>query len=107
MAGAGFHSLAKLWAQMCTADRPWIAVLQIATDRSLNLRADCHRPELAACLYCYLNSEIGNPQYTRERFANGLFLMWQTAVFEHGAHQVSKFQYPPFYIDCSPLFVAS
>jgi hypothetical protein len=58
MAGDGFHSLAKLRAQMCTAGRGnprcldrrllWIkkTVLWLATDRSQNLRADCHRPDL-------------------------------------------------------------
>jgi hypothetical protein len=78
MAGAGFHSLDKLRAHvncgMCglwqsVMFRPRIAtnkitVLRIATDSSLNLRADCHRPELAACIACYLSEELGNPQCT-------------------------------------------
>jgi hypothetical protein len=69
MAGAGFHSLAKLRDQMCTADRGVIPLTattkittpRIATGRSLNLRADCHRPELTACIPCYLSADLGNP----------------------------------------------
>jgi hypothetical protein len=59
MAGAGFPSLAKLHAQIYTADcgnprclermaTNKITVMRIATDRNLNLRADCHRHFLAA-----------------------------------------------------------
>jgi hypothetical protein len=59
--------------------------MQIATDNSLNLRADCHRLELAASIACYLGGELGNPQCTSERFAKRLFLLWQTAVFERRA----------------------
>jgi hypothetical protein len=48
---------------------------QIATVNSLNLRANCHRPVLAAANPCYLRAELVNPQYTGERFAEGLFLL--------------------------------
>jgi hypothetical protein len=90
------HSLAKLSAQMCTVlwqcavfrpqiSRNKITVLRIATARSLNLSADCHRPHLAECIPYYLSAGLGNPQCTCERFAKGLFLLWQTAIFERGA----------------------
>jgi hypothetical protein len=75
MAGAGFHSLAKLIAQMCTADSGnprittnIITVLRIATDSSQNLRADCHRPGLGACVACYLSAELA----IRSAFESGL-----------------------------------
>jgi hypothetical protein len=45
MAGAGIQSLAKFRAQMCAADCI-ITVTQVATDRSMNLGADCHRLDL-------------------------------------------------------------
>jgi hypothetical protein len=49
MAGAGIQSLAKFRAQMCAADcGNRITVARIATDISLNLRADCHRLDLTA-----------------------------------------------------------
>jgi hypothetical protein len=41
-----------------------ITVARIATDRSMNLRADCHRPDLTACIAGNLNTELGNPQST-------------------------------------------
>jgi hypothetical protein len=56
-------------------------VLQIATVKSLNLRADCHRPDLSACILCHLSAELGNPQCTWEGFAKELFPLWQTAAF--------------------------
>jgi hypothetical protein len=55
MAGAGIQSLAKFRAQMCAADcgNLWclereyrISVVRIATDKSMNLRADYHRLDL-------------------------------------------------------------
>jgi hypothetical protein len=47
MAGAGIQSLAKLRPQMCATNK--ITVARIATVKSLNLRADCHRPDLTVC----------------------------------------------------------
>jgi hypothetical protein len=92
MAGAGFHSIAKLRAQIwyhgswqSAVFRSRIATtkittLRIGTDRSLNLRADCHRPDLTAGIPCYLSAELGNTQCTWERFTEGLFPLWETAV---------------------------
>jgi hypothetical protein len=62
-----------------------ITVQQIATYRSLNLRADCHRPDLAVCILCYLRAELGIPLCIWEQFTKGFFLLWQTAIFERGA----------------------
>jgi hypothetical protein len=71
MAGARNQSFAKLRAQMCTADfgnaTNRITVLRIATDRSINLKADFHRPDLTACIAGNLSAELGNPQFTGER----------------------------------------
>jgi hypothetical protein len=50
-------------------------VAQIATVKSLNLRAGCHRPDLIACIPGNLRAELGNPQSTCERFAKKLFLL--------------------------------
>jgi hypothetical protein len=69
---------------------------RIATFKSLTLRADCLRPELASSNTCYLTAALGNPQYTWELFAKGLFLLWQTAVLERGLLQQSEIQYQPF-----------
>jgi hypothetical protein len=44
------------------------------------------------CIHCYMSAGLGNPQHTWERFAKGLFLLWQISVFERGAWQVSKFK---------------
>jgi hypothetical protein len=60
MAVAGILSLAKLRAQMCATNK--ITVARIATVKSLNLRADCHRPDLTACIPVNLSAELGNPQ---------------------------------------------
>jgi hypothetical protein len=65
MAGAGFQSNATFRAQMCTADamnRKTVA--RIATDRFMNLRADCHRLDLTAYIPGNLSAEHGNPQST-------------------------------------------
>jgi hypothetical protein len=100
MAGTGFHSVVASHAQMCTRGlwqttvfRPRIAkkkifAPRIATAKILNLRAD----------FC-----CGKPRYLWERFAKGLFLSWQTSVFERGMPQTTEFQYLPFYIGSSPL----
>jgi hypothetical protein len=89
MAGGGFHSIALKCVMrtvaihgVSSADCHKLMVApRIATVKSLNSRPDCHRPELAAANPCYLSVELGNPQYTGERFAKRLFRMWQTAVF--------------------------
>jgi hypothetical protein len=78
---------------------------RIFTVKSINFRADCHRPELAASNPCYMRAELGNPQYTWERFAKGLFLLWQTAVFERGLLQGSELQYQLFYIGSTGTLV--
>jgi hypothetical protein len=88
MAGAGFHWFAKLRDQMCTADH----------DQN-NHTADGHRQEYKFesglqqawpdRMYTMLSADLGNPQWTWERFAKGLFLLWQTAVFDRGALQMS------------------
>jgi hypothetical protein len=49
---------------------PWQIAVFIPDMRSLNLRADCHRPELAASNPCYMRAGLGNPQCTWEPFAN-------------------------------------
>jgi hypothetical protein len=79
MAEARFHSLDKTpcsnfycGSWQSTVFRLQIAtnkitVLWIVTDCSLNLRADCHRPDLAACIVCHLSTELGNPQCTLPR----------------------------------------
>jgi hypothetical protein len=46
---------------------------------------------------------VGIPQSTWERFAKKLFLLWQSAAFDRGTWQMTKFQHPPFYIDSSPV----
>jgi hypothetical protein len=61
-----------------------ITVARIATVKSPNLRADCHRPDLTACIPGNLSAELGNPQSTLERFAKKLFLLWQSAAFDRG-----------------------
>jgi hypothetical protein len=54
------------------------------TVKSLNLRADFHRPDLASCIPGNLRAELGNPQSTLERFAQKLFLLWQSGAFDRG-----------------------
>jgi hypothetical protein len=70
MARAGFHSIAKLRAQTlgwqgCVPRIATmkIAVLRIAKVRSLNLRAECQRPEPSAGVVLGLRAEVGNLQY--------------------------------------------
>jgi hypothetical protein len=65
MAGAGFHSIAKLHAPRI-ANRK-MGAPRIATVKNINLKGDCHRPELAAANLCDLRTELGNPQYTLPR----------------------------------------
>jgi hypothetical protein len=85
MAGAGIQSLAKLRAQMCAMKK--ITVTRIATVKSLNLTADCHRPDLTACIPGNLSAELAYPQSTCERFAKKLLLLWQ---FEPLTAELSK-----------------
>jgi hypothetical protein len=35
--------------------------------------------------------------------AQGIFLVWQTAVLEHSLSQQSEIQYQPFYINSPPV----
>jgi hypothetical protein len=74
MAGAGFHSIAKLllefiklYLQITVFSRriatekiaiPWIAIV-----RGLNLRAECQKPEPPAGFVLGLRAGVGNPQY--------------------------------------------
>jgi hypothetical protein len=53
---------------------------RIATVNSPNLRAYCHRPDLAASDPCYLWAQLDNSQRTWERFAKGTVLLWHPAV---------------------------
>jgi hypothetical protein len=65
MAGAGIQSLAKFRAKMCAADcGNKITVAGNATVKSLNLRVDCHRPDLTACIPGNMSAELGNLQST-------------------------------------------
>jgi hypothetical protein len=90
MAGAGFHSIAKLRAQILypvLADRgvfqadcrEKIAVPRIATVRGLNLRAQCQRPEPPAGFVLGLSAEVGNPRNIGKRIAKEIVLWWQSA----------------------------
>jgi hypothetical protein len=77
MAGTRIHSPAKLRAQMLwTVDvgNPRIATRLVAPPRVaivkiLNLRAECHRPDLAVSDPFYLRAGLGKPQCNGERFA--------------------------------------
>jgi hypothetical protein len=76
MAGAGIQYSCQvsrsneclgLW--LSEAFRQWIAKNKItvalnATVKSLNLRADCHMPDLTACIPGNLSADLGNPQST-------------------------------------------
>jgi hypothetical protein len=118
MAGARFQSLDKLRAQMCTADcgNPWrldrgllpsaafrpriamnriITALRIATDRCINLRADCHRPDLTACRYSW-QPEHGAWQSAVHLRAVcwGVILLWQSAAFDCGAKKNERIPVP-------------
>jgi hypothetical protein len=71
MAGAGIQSLAKFRAQMCAADcGNRITVARIATDISLNLRADCHRLDLTAATWVrnLANDRIPAPAIIHRQF---------------------------------------
>jgi hypothetical protein len=75
MAGAGFHSIAKLRAQICNAVLADRGVFQADchrencrtadcySQRGPNLRAECQRPELPAGIVLGLRAGVGNPQY--------------------------------------------
>jgi hypothetical protein len=52
-----------------------MAILLIAKVRSLNLRADCHRPELSAWFVLGLRAGVGNPQTIGKLFAKELFFL--------------------------------
>jgi hypothetical protein len=97
MVGAGFHSIAKFRTQIfnpvleqtevCTPriGTMKMAILLIAKVRSLNLRADCHRPELSTLFVLCLKSGVDNPQCIGMLFAEELLLLWPTADFERGS----------------------
>jgi hypothetical protein len=63
MAGAGFHSFAKLCAQMCTADSGNTAVftLQVATNKITTLHANCHS-QYSKFESCWPHVTLGNLQ---------------------------------------------
>jgi hypothetical protein len=113
IAGAGFHSIAKLRAQIfnpglaaCTLRIATMkmALLRIAKASSLNLRAECQRPESLAGFVLGLRAGVGNPQYNWELIAKQLFLFWQTAALVHGSKQYSEIYPPPFYIERPPVW---
>jgi hypothetical protein len=64
-----------------------MAVLRIAKLRSLNLRAECQRPEPPAGFVLGLGAGVGNPPDNGELIAKQLFLLWQTAELERGVKQ--------------------
>jgi hypothetical protein len=114
MAGAGFQSVAKLCAQILN---PVLADRGVSSEdchnknghtadcqnRSLNLRADCHRPELSAWFVLGLRAGVGNPQRIRRLIAKEIILWWQSAELERGGQQYSEIQPPPFYIEMPPV----
>jgi hypothetical protein len=112
MAGAGFHSIAKLRAQIhwlvavfsrrvATEE---IAVPRIAIVRGPNLRAECQRPEPPAGLVLgLLRAGVGNLQNIGELIAKEIILWWQSAELESGGLQWSGIQPPPFYIESPPV----
>jgi hypothetical protein len=96
MAGAGFHSTAELLAQIFTlcgqiaVCTPRIATMKmvmllIAKVRSLNLRADCHRPEFSTWFVLGLIAGVCNPQCVGMLFAKELLLLWQITELERGS----------------------
>jgi hypothetical protein len=62
-----------------------MVVLLIAKVRSLNLRADYHRPELSAWFVLGLRAGVGNPQCIGKLFAKELLLFWHSAELERGS----------------------
>jgi hypothetical protein len=76
--GIGFHSIAKLACTPRIATMN-MAILLIAKVRSLNLRADCHRPELSTWFILGLRAGVGNPQSIGKLFDKELLLLWQSA----------------------------
>jgi hypothetical protein len=53
-----------------------MAVLRIAKVRTLNLGADCHRPELSAEFVLGLRAGVGNSQCKGKLLAKDLLLLW-------------------------------
>jgi hypothetical protein len=104
MADTGFHSVVANHAQMCTADCGKLRYLDHDCQEENIRTTDRHSQDskfesgLPRGYFC-----CGKPRYLWERFAKGLFLSWQTAVFERGMPQMTEFQYLPFYIGSSPL----
>jgi hypothetical protein len=94
MAGAGFHSIAKLRAQILNAVLVYrgsrriatekIAILPITMVRGPNLREEYQRPEPPAGFILGLRAGVGNPQNIGEPIAKQLFLLCQTAALERG-----------------------
>jgi hypothetical protein len=96
MAGAGFHSIAKLrlkyiklYWQIAVFSRriasekiaiPWIAIVT-----GPNLRAKCQRPEMPAGFVLGLRAGVGNPQNIEELIAKEIILWWQSAELECGS----------------------
>jgi hypothetical protein len=115
MTEAGFHSLAKLRAQMCTADRGnprWL-------DRGLPRMKwpYCGVPQTVVWIWEWIATGLTWPDVIHATWARSLAIR---SALESGlprgygkpqylsVEQVSEFQYPPFYIDSFPVcWVAS
>jgi hypothetical protein len=90
MAGAGFHSIAKLRAQIHNAELASRGVFQADCHRENcrtadcyivrepNLRADCQRPEPPAWFVLGLRAGFANPQNIGELIASDIVLWWQS-----------------------------
>jgi hypothetical protein len=55
-----------------------MAILLIGKVRSLNLRADCHMPELSTWFVLGLRVGVGNPQTIGKLFAKKLLFLWKS-----------------------------
>jgi hypothetical protein len=88
MARAGFHSIAKLRAQIrnpVLADRSvFQADCLTAIVRGPNLRAECQRPEPPAGFALGLRAGVGNPQCIGKLIAKEIILWRHSEEFERG-----------------------
>jgi hypothetical protein len=95
MVGTGFHSIAKLRAQIrnaVLADRGvYSADCHNENGRTADCQSQeytfesgCYRPNPSAGFILGLRAGVGNPQYDGELIAKQLFLLWQFAELERG-----------------------
>jgi hypothetical protein len=97
MAGAGFHSIAKLRAHIhnaVLADRGLShadcyrenchTAARIAIVRGPNLRAECQRPEPPAGFVLGLRADVGNPRNIGKLIAKEIVLWWHSVELECG-----------------------